>query len=356
MSILFRRPLVRGDDAAALALARVGNALLSRLERGRRACLLSRPTALILHVTDRCTLHCVMCMNASGSALEWPREGQHQRSLDFSQECLDVLLRRFPLARSVCFAGVGEPLLNPELADMAAMARRRGLRTELITNGTELADNLHWLGNGSLDSVEVSVNAVDNESMARDCRGGSRGFARLCDGLDGMVRIREEFGHPQHLSLSAVLWKSRLPDATGFIDFAASHGVARLTFHNLIPSSLTGCGLDEVLDHRDAGSLAELAVCGKKTGVAVVLPAVLGAGSSEGELARCTSPWRTLYVDADGGVSGCFRIESPSCSNGDWRRPGIWNNAYFRSLRGAHLSTRSSLPSRCQTCVETACQ
>jgi MoaA/NifB/PqqE/SkfB family radical SAM enzyme len=340
---------------AVHSLTRVGNAVLGRTERGRGVRVLSQPTSLTLHVTDRCSLRCVMCMNASGSALDWPKEGMHQPSRDFSRDSLDELLTRFPSARYVCFAGVGEPLLNRELASMVSLARERGLRSTLITNGTEIVDNLDWLTNGSLHAVEVSVNAVDKESMARDCRGTSASLARLSEGLAKLVREKARRGSPHHLSLSAVLWRSRLPDAHKFIDFAASHRIPALAFHNLIPSSLTGCGPEEVLDCSAVERLGELASHGRRVGVAVAVPVVLRLGSSiDGERAHCTSPWRTLYVDADGGVSGCFRIESPSRANGDWRQPHVWNNQYFRSLRGTHMGTGGELPARCLSCVETA--
>lgn len=340
--------------ASAASAVRAGNAVLNSVERGRRTRLLSQPTSLTVHVTDRCSLRCAMCMNASGSTLDWPEEARHERSRDFSPDIFIELMERFPLARSVCLAGIGEPLLNPHLRDMATLAKARGLAVSLITNGTELADHAMWLANGCVDEIEVSANAVDDASMARVCGGSPEAFARFTAGLSALVDARNHSGFPRKLSISSVLWKSRLHDAAAVLDLAASRGIDSVTFHNLIPSSLSGCGIEEVLDVRESEHLKGLASEGLRLGVNVGLPAIASVDlEADRGYTTCVSPWRTLYVDADGGVSGCFRIEAPSRGNGDWLRSSVWNNDYFRTLRRSHLGDRPSLPIRCRTCVQT---
>lgn len=61
--------------------------------------------------------------------------------------------------KSVCWAGGGEPTLNPNLIGMFQMAKDLGLESSIITNGTYLTDEMNlcrWIGI-SLDSADPDV-------------------------------------------------------------------------------------------------------------------------------------------------------------------------------------------------------
>lgn len=331
-------------------MARLANAAVNKLERGRTTSAISGPLEAIVHVTDNCTFSCAMCMNAD-RPVEWPAEGVHRPSGEFTAEDLGELLRTWPTLRSICFAGVGEPLIARDIREMVRYAHDRGLRTEMVTNATEVSTHLEWMGSGVLDAVSVSLNAWDAESARRYCGVDERRLAAARAGIEALVDLSARGAGKPELDVSAVLWKSRREDAARIIAFAADAGVPRLSFHNLIPSSLDGCGPDEVLSPEDAPWMADLVALAAGRGVAVSMPEVFDAQGPQG---ACCSPWRVLYVDAAGGVSGCFRVEAPSPEHGDWRDPATWNNEYFTGLRSSHLRSRrrTPLPERCTHCVE----
>jgi len=126
-----------------------------------------RPRANILHcdieVTNHCNLSCSMCTRelllASG------REPAHMGIDDFRM----VIDQARPL--HVTFPGLGEPALNPALPDMVAHLSRRGIRSDLISNGTTLTRELvSELGRAGLSSYQVSLDApgaeTSNSSMS----------------------------------------------------------------------------------------------------------------------------------------------------------------------------------------------
>jgi MoaA/NifB/PqqE/SkfB family radical SAM enzyme len=343
--------MMRSRAKSRSKVRRLLNAVANKLERGRRERMFSGPVEAIVHVSDRCSFRCAMCMNADRD-VTWPVEGRHEGSGDFTAAMFDDLLACYPSLRTVCFAGVGEPLLVADLEQMVRSAHASGLRTTLVTNGTHLSDNVAWMSSGVLDSVSVSVNAWDAETMTRYCRVSADAFVRVRDGIEALVTSARREGGTPRIEMSAVLWRSRRDDAASVLSYAERLGVTEVTFHNLIPSSLPGCGLDEVLTRDDATWLIGLRETGRHAGIHVHLPLVVDL---EAEPARCVSSWRVLYVDAAGGVSGCFRVEAPSVRNGDWRDASTWNGVYYRESRRAHMSggrTRE-LPDRCRTCPET---
>jgi len=288
-------------------------------------------------------------MNAD-SPVEWPREGVHFDSGEFGLEDLQALLKSWPTLRSVCFAGVGEPLLSPDLRRMVEFAHEAGLQTEVVTNGTLLDRNLDWLTSGALDLVSVSLNAWDEESARRYCGVSVEVLEQARAGVKALVAGASAAGGVPRVEMSSVLWKDRRHEAVRLLEFAASCGVTVLSLHNLIPSSLEECGPEQVLGPEDRQWLEELRRKGEAIGVHVVPPVPL---DTQAPPRSCHSPWRTLYVDAAGGVSGCFRVEAPSLSNGDWRDHACWNSEYYRRLRRAHIGpVVELLPERCRFCVE----
>jgi len=86
---------------------------------------------LYVEASSRCNLACKMCFRHS-----WV--GERFGDLDpevFARVMVDPALRD---TGTVFFGGMGEPLVHPELARMAALASARRKKVELITNGTLL--------------------------------------------------------------------------------------------------------------------------------------------------------------------------------------------------------------------------
>lgn len=328
---------------------RLANAALNKAERGRAVTCRSGPTEAIVHVSDRCTFRCAMCMNTT-SEVVWPAEGVHEDSGEFTLLLLESLLDTWPTLRSICFAGVGEPLLAADIRSMVETAHARGLHTEIVTNATNVAEHVEWMASGVLDSVSISLNAWDEVSVQQYCGVPAITLDRVKTGVSALVEAAEKTGSPK-IEMSSVLWKSRRSEVEAIVAFAAGTGVKHLAFHNLIPSSLPGCGIEEVLGLEDEHWIADLGAIGERHGIAVAAPQLFDTNTAAG---TCESPWRILYVDAAGGVSGCFRVEAPSLVHGDWRSKETWNGDYYASLRRSHLRSgeRAKLPERCEQCVE----
>jgi MoaA/NifB/PqqE/SkfB family radical SAM enzyme len=108
--------------------------------------------------TSRCNLDCVTCIRHSWDEpfgnMEW---SVYQALIDG--------LAEFPAAKTIAFAGFGEPLLHERFSDMVRMAHDRGLRTEMTSNAmlltSELAEKLIDAG---LDQFTVSIDGTSEEA------------------------------------------------------------------------------------------------------------------------------------------------------------------------------------------------
>jgi uncharacterized radical SAM superfamily Fe-S cluster-containing enzyme len=90
----------------------------------------------IIEVNTACNLDCPICFADSGTG---PQEHGFSLTLEQVESMLDAFVRAEGEPESVQLSG-GEPSIHPEILDMLAAARRRGIRLVMLnTNGIRLA-------------------------------------------------------------------------------------------------------------------------------------------------------------------------------------------------------------------------
>ncbi|MBF0613473.1 MAG: SPASM domain-containing protein [Magnetococcales bacterium] len=176
--------------------------LYSQLRTAGRASLadllpLKFPMSMYVETTNRCNLRCTYCplslpdyKDRVGGFLTLSME-------DFTKICRDI--QEGGRLKVLRFYFMGEPLVNPHLPEMIALARRMEVaeRLELTSNGVLLDEkrSLALLDSG-LDYLRISISSVDPVRHAKvtatkvkveTIRQNVLAFRRLRDGL-GMSR------------------------------------------------------------------------------------------------------------------------------------------------------------------------
>ncbi|MGH8899788.1 MAG: radical SAM protein [Egibacteraceae bacterium] len=162
----------------------------------------------------RCNLSCPHCLD------------------DKSVHETDQVQRR-RIADRIATAGVlgvdisgGEPLLLPDLADLAGRLIRGGCVVSVTSNGWHLARRAAALA-GHVDAVRVSLDGPD--AARHDRWRGYGSFERAVAGL----RACAAAGVPTQIQ--TVLMSSNRQDAQDMVDLAAAEGVYGITFLQLLP-------------------------------------------------------------------------------------------------------------------------
>jgi Fe-coproporphyrin III synthase len=181
-----------------------------------------RRPIVVWNLTRTCNLKCVHCYTDS-EAVKYPNElttAQGQTVLD------DLADFKVP---AVLFSG-GEPLVRPDLFELAAYARGKNLHVVLSTNGTLIdRPTAQKLLEHQFAYVGISLDSATPE-VHDSFRGMEGAFARTMQGFRHCVQVGQKVG------LRLTLTGQTCDDLDKLFDFIENEGINRACFYHLCPS------------------------------------------------------------------------------------------------------------------------
>lgn len=173
-------------------------------------------------VTRSCNLACVHCR---ASAVRGPYEGEL-----ITGKCRQLLDEIAAVGKPVIILTGGEPLLRPDIYEIAAYGDRKGLRMVLATNGTLVNEKVaaKLIGSG-IRRVSVSIDGPDAESHDA-FRGVPGAFAGAMTGIAAMKRAGLEF------QINTTITRANLPRIRQIHDLAHDLGAAAHHIFLLVPT------------------------------------------------------------------------------------------------------------------------
>lgn len=278
---------------------------------------LRRLPLVTLLLSERCNSRCITC--------DYWRHGRADLDLESVRKLLPSLKR---LQTEVVLISGGEPLLNSEWAEIAALLREQGLRLWLLTSGLSLAKHAGRVAT-LFDAVTVSMDGADRATYA--AIRGVDAFDVVCRGIRAAVAA----GPP--VTVRVTLQRSNFRQLPRFVELARELGVAQVSFlavdvanpHAfsrqeefasglaLLPEDLPE--LQRLLaelerDHAEALRTRLIAESADKLrrNILQYFTAVCALGPYPP--VRCNAPEFSAVLDARGGVSPCFFIAGPAQS------------------------------------------
>jgi MoaA/NifB/PqqE/SkfB family radical SAM enzyme len=135
---------------------------------------------LQIEPTTRCNFTCGFCC------------GRHMPQGDLPFDDFARALSAFPEVQHIELQGEGESLMHPRFFDMVEMARARGIRVSLITNGSYLSPEVAGrLLSAGLEKVSISLESADPDEFRR-IRGGK--LDKVLRGVGELVTGRNQRG------------------------------------------------------------------------------------------------------------------------------------------------------------------
>ncbi|MCL6638533.1 MAG: putative heme d1 biosynthesis radical SAM protein NirJ2 [Firmicutes bacterium] len=173
------------------------------------------------NTTNSCNLYCKHCYRDAGiKASEELNTGEGLRLID------EIAAAGFKI---MIFSG-GEPLLRPDIYDLTARAKEKGLRPVFGTNGTLITGEVaRRLKEAGAAAVGISLDSIDpfRHNEFRSSPGAWEGA------VDGM-RACKEAGLPFQIHTTVMEWNA--PEVEKLTEFAVETGAAAHHIFFLVPT------------------------------------------------------------------------------------------------------------------------
>jgi len=295
----------------------------------------SLPRILMMVLTTRCNLECIMCSR-----------GNPRRDLTIASEKVKQIATLFPYLEAIDWQG-GEVFLVDYFKDLFIEASRfPNIDQSIVTNGLLINDE--WLDVliNSRVNLTFSIDSVEKKTYEYIRRGAR--FEALLDNLKALRAVNIKNDNPIQLHLNAVVMRSNYKELYLFPGFCQDYGIKHLRFDFLRPDVAKD---EDVLIKSDADAVEYLNnilpkiedEC-SKSGIwfeytlrpFLASTNVLSGGpAAKKQPVRCKLPWKKIFIDAsrDGAARpDCLCEHSIGNINTDSIEE-IWNSKVMQSYR-----------------------
>ncbi len=322
---------------SSLSLRRVSNFMiveasyfLSRIVR--KPFLAGKPWAASIEPTTQCNLSCTQC--PTGMRLLSRPKGS--MNIDVYREILNKLS---PDLIYLTLYFQGEPLLNPNFAEMVKLARNQNIFVATSTNGHYLNDeNVEKIIESGLNHLIISLDGLDQQTYEKYRVNGN--FQIVVEGIKRLVTARKSVdSKTPFIELQFLVMRHNEHQMQQAREFAKQYGVDKLSFK-------TAQVYDFNSDNPVIPVLKEKSRYKQNTdGSWVIAKKVRN---------RCRRIWSSLVVTWDGKVVPCCYDKNADHQNGNLLEESVssvWKNHHYYSFRKQVLKNRSEIDI-CKNCGE----
>ncbi len=291
--------------------------------------------------TRKCNLDCVHCRSAAGARGEAP--------LDTGRAFL-LMDRIAEAGKPVFVLSGGEPLLRPDIFELAAYGSRLGFRMAMATNGTLLtADTCRRIKDSGIKIVSVSLDGPD--AATHD------GFRRQEGAFEKILKgVGELKAHGVEFIVNSSFTRRNQDRVEDTCRLARELGAKAWYMFMVVPMGRADDLSGELISPEDYERILKWHL-GMEAGEKKMLvrptcapsyyrlklqaAAEAGAGAemrslsfSPGGAKGCVAAQSIAYIDADGAMYPCSYFPLSGGSLFERSVKEIWDSELFRSFRG----------------------
>jgi radical SAM protein with 4Fe4S-binding SPASM domain len=321
----------------------------------RGAIATQSPRVVFIEVTNHCNLLCETCPRTFTS---------YENPQTLSWDNFLRIVEQFPEMQRAVLHGIGEPLMNRDLARMVEFLKARNVTVLFNTNATLLTDDwARLLIASGLDEMRVSMDAANPQTYAK-IRGAPL-FDKIVQNLQHFTEIQRALNAN---TLRTSIWMTGMRD---LVRLAARVGVREVYLQRMVyyldnsaPPGMMGQGhgLVDDFDSLVDNMLADAEKTARELGVTLRASGATDPRRSLDQSrehttrpwAECLRPWSTAYVTANGNCLPCcispFATQDyESLKMGNLFQQSfaeIWNADKYRAWRKNLLSDAPSAACR----------
>ena len=290
--------------------------------------VIAGPKEIHIEVINRCPLDCIYCwfyspLRRSPVSKRWGSQAIGIKKFkDIIADAAEMGTERVNLT------GCGEPLMHPDILEMAQFIIDRGMSVQLPTCGVYLSDEMiDTLLKGKHNRMYFNISAANERTADQIRTDGSRLFRELKERINTVVRKRE--GSSAIIMIfKFILMKRNIDDIVDFVRFAHENRADYVEFQLMKCTADTHCitmGLEEARASYRLLKRAQSLACrlGLQTNLERTIRILQNLVESVGSMdiqdisdpllspQRCLDGWFNARVTLDGKVGFC-------CDYGDF--------------------------------------
>ncbi|MDD5669199.1 MAG: radical SAM protein [Candidatus Omnitrophica bacterium] len=346
MVLKFAAKVKRPLDIKYFTEIRGENKVFEGVIHGRKA--FTGPEQAVVDITNRCSLQCAGCWLYSSFLKEKPENGwlRQEISGEKAKALIDALAACG--TKRIRFTGGGEPLLHPEIMELIAYSKKKGLITCLTTNLAVCSENeAGELASLGLDELAVSVWASNAETYMRTHGGAGKSlFAKVQANLRAVIEKKKT---GPVVTLCNVISNLNYDDVLNMFEFAVASRADAVYFTHV--DTLPGTEillLNEEQKIEVVRQSEEIFRRKEKGDCPLILEYFDGftgrlknKGSSTGlydslriNSIPCFAGWNFTRILADGSVAPCCRGVKKIMGNINTQDfQGIWHSVRYNEFR-----------------------
>lgn len=306
--------------------------------------LQSAPRRLVLELTNRCNLNCVMC----------GRNAADFQPTQFQMEWLKYFEPVRNLVEEVTLMGWGEPTVHPDFVEFLRWAYESGMRKYFCTNGMRLEQLTPALFEYHTDIFAVSLDGAEEKTNQSIRRGSD--FHKILKALEQINRkkAQEHLEYPYNNFVFTAM-KQNIRELPALVRLAGGIGVNEVKAVFL--TAFDEWSREQTLFYdmelvREV--FAQAAEEGERLGVALKLPHLCGEDPA-GDLPHktCYVGWRDFFLGSDGYVRPCMstaqKLFHISQYPDFW---SMWNAEEYQRHR--EMVNQAGMPVHCANCYQSS--
>ena len=223
-----KKAITQPGYAASTSLRRLRSYASYRFRDGHSA----PPETISLFLTYKCNLACSMC-GQWGDQGVFKSLGNEILRKQLTREKLDELIDEFATFKPNITLFGGEPMMYKDWTDVVARIKSRGMRCNMVTNGTLMSVYAERILDSGLDEIILSLDGTEEVHDETRCEVGT--FSKLSEGVAEVARLRREKRerHPR-LNINCTLFETNYKQLEEIVKVAEEIGADNLNFHHLL--------------------------------------------------------------------------------------------------------------------------
>ncbi len=315
----------------------------------------TEPTFLNIEPTTRCNFNCWYCV------------GRHMQQEDITVARFAQVLDNFPSVKTIALVGEGEPLMHKGFFDMAQLAKARGIRVMIISNGSTLSQSIvEKLCAAEIAYVGISIDSIDPEVFASSRIDGK--LEKIWQGIRRLREYRDDRGlqYPK-IGLKGTLFSYNKTELPAIVATAKAYGVEIFeSFQALNPMS-TYIPIYPDSAHNEIPHINEVATCilqDSEQANQQLQPfadfcaaegiAIDKNGTPNGLRSNCDEQW--IYALLSGDITPCCQIKTPISPTWNISQHTLASILSDRLYENTRFNLWNGIfPTYCAGCWKTTC-